>query len=112
MMTLPCPTEVLIRGSTVQWFTNFYDGDDEIIQPLGAVVVISYPIPANATSLVEIAMTAPSGAETRWTAQWDSRGAATGIVYWSIHSTPGPPFAVEDGSFEFQANPANMVTFT
>ena len=111
-MTLPCPGEVLVRGGTVQWFTNFYDGNDEIVQPAAATIVINYPVPGGVPSVTEVAMTPPGGAETRWSAQWDSRGAGTGIVYWSIHSTPGPPFGVEDGSFEFQANPANLVTFT
>lgn len=97
----------MIRGGTVQWFTNFYDADDEITQPSGAKLVISYPQPGG-VNLVSIDMTAPSGSETRWTAQWDSRTSNAGIVYWSIYSINGPPFAVEDGTLQLSANPANL----
>lgn len=107
-MTVPCQvTEVFVRGGTVQWFTNFYDAYDEITQPTAGKLIVKYPQPGG-TNLISIDMTPPAGSETRWTAQWDSRGSNTGIIYWSIYSTPGPPFGVEDGVLELDANPANL----
>ncbi len=103
----------IYRGATIQFATNFFDFNGEITQPSGALVNIKYQTPTpgvEATTSVE--MSPPAGAETRWTAVWDTRNVGPGLVYWSIH-TEGAivPYAVEDGRFNIEANAANVPTF-
>lgn len=105
-------TQVIIRGATVQFATNFYDVNSVLVQPNTAFVHI-VPSAAGA-SAVQITMSPPSGSETRWTALWDTRGqVAPQLISWSIHSGTGDPIPVvaEDGQFQLSANPANLVTF-
>lgn len=106
-----CQTEVRItRGSTVEWFTNFYDPDGDAVNPASAEINIVYPKADGTSGTETAAMTPPGGSETRWTASWDSRVSAGGTVYWSIKSDPGPPMGVEDGQITLTANPANTAT--
>lgn len=104
-------TQVLIRGATVQFATNFFDVNGAPVQPDSATVNI---VASDGGSPVSIAMSPPSGPETRWTALWDTRGVlAPQEIFWSIHTGTGDPEPVtaEDGQFTLSANPANLVTF-
>lgn len=106
-----CVAEVrLVRGSTVQWATNFYDAGGEIVQPSSATINVVYPIDGGQTASETVTMDAPAGDETRWIGEWDSRVSLAGTIYWSIKSDPGPPMGVEDGQLTLTANPANNAT--
>ncbi len=105
-------TQVVTRGTSVYWTTTFYDVNKNIAQPGSATINILYSDPESGNPVpVQVAMTPPAGAAVTWTALWDTRGTGAGNVSWSIHSDPGPPFAVEDGNFTLTANAANLVTF-
>lgn len=105
-------TTVFARGSTVYFAATFYDVNQNVVQPSSATVNIVFPDPALGTDTASVSLTAPTSPAVAWTGTWDSRGAGQGAVSWSIHSDPGPPFAVEDGEFILRANPANLLTFT
>lgn len=113
MLTTPNALKVFARGATIQFATNFYNANGVLTQPAGAVVSVSYQsLSELALSTTQIAMTAPSGSETRWTALWDTRNVGPGPVNFSIHSTGGSvPLSVEDGAFTLKANNANLATF-
>lgn len=113
MLTTPNALKVFARGATIQFATNFYDANGTLVQPAGAVVSISYQATTEqALGTTQITMTAPSGAETRWTARWDTRSVGPGPVNFSIHSTGSVvPLSVEDGAFTLKANNANLETF-
>lgn len=106
-------TTYIARGTTVNFSTTFRDADCNVVQPASATINIVYADAANpGPDTVSIAMVAPVAPSTAWTAQWDTRGAGVGAVSFSVHSDPGPPYAVEDGSFVLTGNPANLLTFT
>ena len=108
-------TQLVVRGSTVQWTTTFYGTDGvTVVQPNSATINVVYPNPSagGGTPLSTlISMTAPVSPAVAWVAQWDSRNAGIGAVAWSIHSDNGPPFSVEDGNFTLTGNAANLLTF-
>lgn len=105
-------TTYLTRGTTIYFTTTFYDQNNNIVQPDSATINIVYPDQTSGgTDTATVNMTAPSAPATAWTAEWDSRAVGPGTVSWSLHSEPGPPYAVEDGSFVLTANPANLSTF-
>lgn len=109
-------TVCLVRGQTAYWTTTFYDQNGNVTQPGSATINVVYPDAQGAgtggTDTTSISMVAPTPPAVTWTAQLDTRGFGPGSVAWSIHSDPGPPYAVEDGSFTLTANPANLLTFT
>jgi len=110
-MSLSGNTQVLVRGATLQFATNFYDVNNVLVQPDSATINI---LPADSSTPIIVTMNPPAGAETRWTALWDTRGIeAPQTVFWSIHTGTGDPVPVtaEDGQFTLSANPANLVTF-
>lgn len=110
-MTFGANSQVIVRGATVQFATNFYDVNGVLIQPDSATVNIQ---PSQSSSPIVLTMSAPSGGETRWTAFWDTRNqAAPQAIYWSIHTGVDDPVPVvaEDGQFMLSANPANLVMF-
>lgn len=110
-MSLAGDTQVMIRGATIQFSTNFYDVNGALIQPNSAAVNI---LPSQQTTPISVAMIPPAGPVTTWTALWDTRGIpAPQTVYWSIHAGAGGPIPVvaEDGQFNLSANPANLPTF-
>lgn len=95
------------RGATLRFATTFYDFDGVETQPSGAIVHIQ-----GVGLDTQVAMTPPAGAQTRWTASFDTRGVSPGMVYWSIHSLGAViPFSVEDGALRLTANTANLQTF-
>jgi hypothetical protein len=104
-------TQTVVRGSTVQFTTTFYDVNNDVTQPGSATVSIAFPNPDGTTGSTSLPMTAPVSPAVAWIATWDTRGAGIGAVAWSIHSDPGPPFAVEDGNFTLTGNAANLLTF-
>lgn len=107
-MTSCAPTWQFFRGATIQFATTFYDANKNVMNPPGAVITLHFLDGTQAT----ITMVAPSGPQTQWTAQWDSRGQQPGPVSFSVHSTgPGIPYAVDDGQFTLTANNANLPTF-
>ena len=106
-------TTVLRRGGTAFFTTTFYDENGNVVQPFSATINIVYPDQTSGgTDSALVDMVGPTGPAVTWTAQWDSRIAGPGAVSWSIHSDPGPPFAVEDGEFVLKANPANLASFS
>lgn len=107
-MTDPTP---IVRGATVRFQTTFYDFDMNVVQPAAATVNITYTNPDGTDGNASIAMTPPTAPAVAWTALWDTRDIGPGEASWSIHSDPGIPFAVEDGTIVFRANAANLVTF-
>jgi len=107
--TLPSQT-VVVRGSTAYWQTNFYDVNGNLIQPVSAVVSVDFPNTDGSRAQTTVNMIAGSSS-TPWTAQLDTRNMGVGPVYWSIHTNTPIPVAVEDGTFDLTANPANLVTF-
>jgi hypothetical protein len=110
-MALLGTTQVFVRGATVQFATNFYDVNNNLIQPDSATINI---VLASGGNPITLAMVPPSGSVTTWTALWDTRNITTpGIVYWSIHTGTGDPIPVtaEDGQFQLSANPANLASF-
>lgn len=105
-------TVVPFRGATVQFASNFYDVEGVLTQPGGAVINIVYPDADGVEQNLQIPMVGPHGAETRWTALWDTRDVGPGVVFWSIHTTDAlVPFAVDDGRITISANAANLPTF-
>ena len=113
MLTTPSALKSFARGATIQFATNFYNASGVLTQPPGAVVSVSFQsLDEQSTGSALITMTAPAGAETRWTALWDTRNVGPGPVNFSIHSTGSiVPLSVEDGAFSLKANNANLVTF-
>jgi hypothetical protein len=105
-------TQFFVRGGTAFWQTTFYDQFGVVTQPGSAVINVVYPNPQTGNdSSTTVNMIAPTGPSVIWTAELDTREFGIGTVSWSIHSQPGPPFAVEDGQFTLTANPANLLTF-
>jgi hypothetical protein len=106
-------TQVIYRGTTVQFSTTFYDVNGNVVQPAGAVVNITCLVAAgNAQQDVAVTMVAPVAPSVAWTAMWDTRNIGAGPVQWSVHTTnPTIPEVVEDGSFILSANNANLTTF-
>lgn len=110
------------RGTTIPFTTTFYDVYNLPIQPggTGPQVVISYPLAAGGIGTATVAMIPPGGTlpggeintnTNAWMAEWDSRGAAAGTVYWSIETPGSTPVTVEDGQIILTANAANQPTF-
>lgn len=97
--------EVVIRGNTVVFTATFYDQDGVIISPPGANVRVTYNVATVQTTEV-VPMV---GVADVWTADWDSRIADSGAVYWHTESE-GTPSAADDGSFTLSANAANPQT--
>lgn len=101
------------RGGTVYFSTIFYDINGNVTQPAGAEINLVFPNLDGSTGTTLISMTAPVSPAIAWTAQWDSRNVAPGGVSYSVHSTGlAIPYAVEDGDFTIEANPANLATFS
>lgn len=104
----PWPTRA--RGATIRFTSQFYDAYNHNQTPTEAQVIVSYVksdgTPGTAT--IPMTNTGPNGS---WIADWDSRGAAAGIVYWSVETPGSPPVSVEDGQFTLEANAANQPTF-
>lgn len=98
------------RGATIPFTTTFYDANGNVVTPSDAQVNIAFTNASGVATSALIAM-APAGSGPQWTAQWDSRGAAPGIVYYSVETPGSPPVSVEDGQFTLEANAANQVTF-
>jgi hypothetical protein len=114
-MMFPGTPQIITRGTTVQFSTNFYDVNGSLIQPDSATINIVYYSAANGTQeTAEVSMSPPGSGQTAWTALWDTRNVAGGFpVAWSIHTgTNDPvPVTVGDGQFQLSANPANLATF-
>jgi hypothetical protein len=102
----------LPRGATIFFATTFTDQNGNVFQPPGAVANIIY-IDGNTglQDTASVTLTAPTPPATVWNWRWDSRGAGPGPVEVSIHTTGGPPSAVQDFAFQLTANAANLVTF-
>jgi hypothetical protein len=102
---------VFSRGATIEITSNFFDAFSHAQQPTGTPQVnISYTRASdNTAQSVIVAMT--QNADGSWSGQWDSRGAAAGIVYYSVETPGSPPVSVEDGQFTLTGNPANRTTF-
>lgn len=108
---IPGTPVCLTRGTTAFFATTFYDQAGAVSQPNGASLNVVF-IENGVTTTASIDMTAPASPSVQWTAEWDSRGADPGRVWWSIHSVmSGIPYTVGDGSFELTANNANLPTF-
>lgn len=107
---MPTPTlcRIHYRGSTVEFEVTFYDPDDNVVQPPSAQVNIVYPLSAGGTGDQVIAMVPPISPDVDWTAEWDSRVAAPGTVFYSVKSGAPVPIGVADGSFALSANVANV----
>lgn len=110
----------LARGTTIPFTTSFFDVYDMPVQPASAQVNINYPLPTGGTTSVLVQMIPPGGTlpggeintnANAWMAFWDSRGAGTGTVYWSIETPGSPPVIVQDGQIILTANAANQTTF-
>lgn len=110
-MALLGNSQIIIRGTTVQFSTNFYDINNNLVQPDSATINI---LPAGDNDQTSIAMTPPAAGSSQWTALLDTRNmSAPQAIYWSIHTGTDDPIPVvaEDGNFLLVANPANLVTF-
>jgi hypothetical protein len=101
---------ILARGGTVQFAATFYDANGNVTVPPSAQVNIAFTASSGSPTSVLIAMAQAFGGQP-FIAQWDSRGAAPGIVCWSVETPGSPPVSVEDGQFTLEANAANQVTF-
>lgn len=103
---------VFSRGATITITSNFFDAGGHPITVSGSSpqVNISYvnaSTGATATTLVTMTLNSLGA----WSANWDSRGAAPGVVYWSVETPGSPPVSVEDGQFTLEANQANQASF-
>jgi hypothetical protein len=111
-MPLVSNPQVVFRGTTVFIAATFYDINGNIVQPPGAQLSLEFlPVSASGDTEVLIEMTAPVPPAVAWTAEWDSRNAAPGAVWGSVHNEGPIPYAVEDFSFMLSANAANLPTF-
>lgn len=117
IVSLPIGPPQFFRGTTVEWQTVFRDVNQNVVIPGSATINIVFPDPdptddnCDQTQTTSIPMTYTNDGMT-WTALLDTRGYGFGEVSWSIHSDPGPTFAVEDGKFVLKGGPANLETFT
>lgn len=101
---------VLFRGGTVLFSALFFDQAGEAVQPTGAVVSLVFPLAGGAGEDGNASVDLESSdLGTPWTGQWDSRVAAQGTVFWSLHTTGDLPIVVKDGRFSLSANVANVV---
>ena len=102
------------RGATLQFATTFRDVNGAVTQPIAAVLHVNYQGPPPGFALVdlEIPMVAPTLPSVIWTALWDTRNVGEGLVAFSIRSSGGPTFAVQDGVLKLSSNVANQQTFS
>lgn len=113
-MASPGAIQIVIRGTTVQFSTTFYDVDDDLTQPDNATINIVYATTTAIGQTASVPMVPPTPPATNWTALWDTRGlTAPQVVYWSIHTGNNDPVPVvaEDGFFRVTANQANLPVF-
>ena len=105
-------TKSLFRGGTAYWETTFYDVNGAVSQPQGAFINIDFPNPDGSRGTEDVPMNPPTLGAVFWTVFIDTRNMGIGPLDWSIHTTGAIPVAVEDGSFQLTANPANLVDFS
>lgn len=109
-MTSPIRTKLFYRGRTIFWVATFYDEYCNVVQPIAAYVNVVFSV-GGVLQTVLRTMSPVGGGSVTWMGNWDSRGTDPGEVYWSVHSSGGPPVTVGDGDFILTANPANLITF-
>lgn len=100
---MPVATEI-IRGNVIAFSTTFYDADGAPITPVSVNLEIEVVSPPNgAKQEFVIAMTNVS---TLWSANWDTTGVPSGIVYWAVKANG--PHGADQGRFNLNANLANI----
>lgn len=106
-------TIVFYRGTTIIFLTTFTDQNGNVIQPPSAAVSVSFSSPTGVQqqTIAMLPPGSPGGDSKQWYASWDSRGANPGVVSYSIHSGTPTPVVVADGTFQLNANPANLIQF-
>jgi hypothetical protein len=89
----------VVRGNIVSWTLNFYDANSNLIVGGPAHITLHYGSASNG-SFVEIEMQhTPDG----WRAEWDTRHASAGVVYWHAHCRG----TAQEGFIHLTANEAN-----
>jgi hypothetical protein len=100
-------TSVIVRGTTVQFSTYFFNSSGVAANPTTAAVHVYYPVTDGggvSSAGAGIAMT-KTGNE--WTASWESSVARPGPVHWTVVSSGTSPYTREDGMIKLTASPSN-----
>ncbi len=93
----------VIRGSYVQFASNFYDANNALVTPEEPVLKVYYR--SNNEYLTVTANMSMSN-DNLWIGSWDSSNADTGIVHWYINSG-GAKGIAEEGEFRVIGNHAS-----
>lgn len=80
-------------------------GDDDLLAPGSATLVLNYTDLSGVTHDTSIDMTNDDGI---WSATWDSSASGEGPVYWLVYSE-GQIIAAAQGQIYIQANSANTI---
>lgn len=98
---------LFVRKNIVVCTVTFTAADGTVTQPSAANLVLSYKNAACAVQSANLPMTynPVTGA---WVAEWDSSAAGPGTVFWMAYGY-GQLQASAEGSFDVQANAANVV---
>lgn len=92
----------VVRGSYVQFASNFYDANNSPTTPEEPILRVYYR--SNNEYLTVTANMTYSN--TAWIGSWDSSNADTGIVHWYINSG-GEKGIAEEGEFRVIGNHAS-----
>ena len=98
------------RGSTITITSAFFDAGNHSVQP-GTTPQVNIVFNNTSGQSTSTLVVMSQNAQGVWSAEWDSRGAAAGVVFWSVEAPGSIPVSVEDGQFTLEANPANKPSF-
>jgi hypothetical protein len=100
-------THVIVRGTTVQFLTNFFNSSGVAANPTTAAVFVNYPVTDGGGVSSNTGAIVMTQVVNDWTASWESKMARPGPVHWTVVSSGSSPYSREDGQIKLTANPAN-----
>lgn len=92
------------RGATVAISVTFRDAAGAVTHPTAASAYLSFMSVAMVLTSATVTLTKVGD---NWTATWDSRVAAAGVVHGHIRSATPLPLSASDFNFVLEANPSN-----
>ena len=98
--------KTFVRDSTIKLRFNFFDALGDPTNPASATVTISYR-PHNADGFTYVTYPLVLQNDFDWTYEWDSRGAAAGVIPVHAQTEDGQPMSSVDAEFRLKANRAN-----
>lgn len=96
--------ETFDRGNAIEFTATFTDADGEAVTPDSATVKVNFLNSDSERETETVMMNEQS--DGSWFGIWDSSDALPARVDWSMQSAN--PASVKDGSFDLEANRANL----